>query len=104
MSDDRRPTLDNKASQETFVSLLQLEPMPMPDSAAPAGSPIAGATADKALPPLPAEGEGDGDAERSLQSAATTSALGLSGGHGHGAIYYCRSLPPAASPCSLPMA
>lgn len=75
------------ASQETLISLLQLEPQPMPDT-------------DKDLPPLPEESsdgtrtEADTEKEtaRSVGSRdgpghARTSSLGLSGS-GHGSIYY----------------
>lgn len=75
------------ASQETLISLLQLEPQPMPDT-------------DKDLPPLPEESS-DGtrteagtekETTRSIGSRdgpghARTSSLGLSGS-GHGSIYY----------------
>ncbi|KAI3400728.1 hypothetical protein diail_1937 [Diaporthe ilicicola] len=77
------------ASQETLISLLQLEPQPMPDT-------------DKDLPPLPEESsdgtrtEADmekdtarsiGISETSGGGHARTSSLGLSGS-GHGSIYY----------------
>lgn len=75
------------ASQETLISLLQLEPQPMPDT-------------DKDLPPLPEESsdgtrtEADTEKEttRSIGSRdgpghARTSSLGLSGS-GNGSIYY----------------
>ncbi|KAG6355423.1 hypothetical protein INS49_003385 [Diaporthe citri] len=75
------------ASQETLISLLQLEPQPMPDT-------------DKDLPPLPeessdgtrTEADTEKDTARSIGSRdgpghARTSSLGLSGS-GHGSIYY----------------
>ncbi|KAJ0123842.1 dimethylguanosine trna methyltransferase [Diaporthe amygdali] len=74
-------------SQETLISLLQLEPQPMPDT-------------DKDLPPLPEESsdgtrtEADTEKETArsigvsgISGHARTSSLGLSGS-GHGSIYY----------------
>ena len=76
-------SLRSKASQETFISLLNLEPAPMetppPD-------------VDKDLPPVPEEGSAT-SGSKSLTDSTTsksTSSLGLSGS-GHGAIYYCPS-------------
>ncbi|KAI6086465.1 DUF1691-domain-containing protein [Hypoxylon rubiginosum] len=71
MAPDPR-TLHKNASEETLVSLLQLDP-----------APIENASYNKELPPLP---------EEALQSSnpsisASTSTLGLSGS-GHGPIYY----------------
>lgn len=88
---DSRRSLRATASQETLISLMQLEPQPMPDT-------------DKDLPPLPEESsdgtrtEADTDKDkettrsRSIGSRdgpghARTSSLGLSGS-GHGSIYY----------------
>lgn len=117
MSDDRRPPLTGKASQETVASMQELDPMPMPDSPMP--TPPAAAAADKKQPSRLAEGGGgdghvdagaDGDTSsqdissgtpsgaqhghsRSISATAekrtATSSLGLSGHSGHGAVYYC---------------
>jgi hypothetical protein len=72
-------SLNHMASQETLISLLQLDPTPM-DSAS---------VLEKELPPLPEE-----DVESSAASlksrptsASTSSTLGLSRSH-HGPIYY----------------
>ncbi|KAF3759992.1 DUF1691-domain-containing protein [Cryphonectria parasitica EP155] len=69
-------------SQETLISLLQLEPQPIADT-------------DKELPPLPEESTtttrsiGLEDTEKLLRSGPSrgTSSLGLSGNN-HGSIYY----------------
>jgi len=77
-------SLKSKASQETFISLLQLDPLPI-ESPAP--------DMDKELPPVPEEqhGEQSGAMTASQSSMASgTSALGLSGS-GYGAIYYRES-------------
>jgi hypothetical protein len=85
--DDR--ALNEKASEETLISLLQLDP-----------SPIESPQLDKAdanekqLPPLPSDADEEDAARISKSSrtgASTTSSLGLSGTGGHGAIYYCSS-------------
>ncbi|CAK7215930.1 hypothetical protein SEUCBS140593_002694 [Sporothrix eucalyptigena] len=92
---DSRPPLAGKASQDTLASLLELEPMPMPDSPLPTPPAVSGT--DKELPALPAESTGSGlgslsgaqhSHTRSVSAAekGTTSALGLS--QGHGSIYY----------------
>ena len=82
---DRR-SLNSMASQETFISLLQLDPVPIETPSI---------DRDKELPPLP---EASSDLSSSQPSAAsrtptassttTTSSIGLSGTAGHGAIYY----------------
>ncbi|GAB1312468.1 hypothetical protein MFIFM68171_02678 [Madurella fahalii] len=71
-------SLRSKASQDTLVSLLQLDPTPM-------DSP----NVDKDLPPLPEQADGPPSSSTpSLNSSsATTSGVGLSGS-GHGPIYY----------------
>ncbi len=64
-------SLHSKASQETFISLLSLEPTPMenpPD-------------AEKELP----------KSQQPATTASTATSLGLSGS-GHGAIYFCMCL------------
>ncbi|KAK3937576.1 hypothetical protein QBC46DRAFT_267245 [Diplogelasinospora grovesii] len=68
----------SKASQDTLISLLQLDPLPIdleePDT-------------DKELPPLPA-GEAAVDLTTASRAPTTTTSVGLSGSGGHGAIYY----------------
>ncbi|CAK7228928.1 hypothetical protein SBRCBS47491_007075 [Sporothrix bragantina] len=91
---DTRPPLAGKASQDTIASLMELEPMPMPDSPLP--TPPAASDSDKELPALPGQtGSGVGSPSgaqhghtRSVSATdkGTTAALGLS--HGHGSIYY----------------
>lgn len=72
-------SLRSTPSQETLVSLLQLEPTPI---------------TDKELPPLPEESEHHVDGSESMASSAdlgharTTSSLGLSGSAANGSIYY----------------
>ena len=78
-------SLSPKASQETFISLLQLEPEPIHTPPA----------TDKDLPPLPEDAAGEDQRPAAVKSTSTSS-LGLSGS-GHGAIYYCKS-PSANSP------
>ncbi|OAA60525.1 hypothetical protein SPI_05649 [Niveomyces insectorum RCEF 264] len=99
MSNNRRPPLADKASQETLISLLQLDPMPMADAPPARPSQV---DAEKELPPLPideaAEGAASSSATASRDGASepgpaaarrttTTSSLGLSSS-GHGAVYY----------------
>ncbi|KAH8648563.1 hypothetical protein BX600DRAFT_502950 [Xylariales sp. PMI_506] len=78
---DRHHRLDHQASQDTLISLMQLDPTPMESPSA----------TDKELPPLPDEDlEGSTATVQSTSSSTTrtsTSILGLSGG-GHGSIYY----------------
>lgn len=69
-------SLNTKASQETFMSLLQLDPTPMEATRA---------ENEKELPPLPENNEPENSTAR---SPGTTSSPGLSG-TGHGAVYYC---------------
>ncbi|KJZ74291.1 hypothetical protein HIM_06297 [Hirsutella minnesotensis 3608] len=64
---------ERRDSQQTFISLLQLDPSPIDAPSSPAQ--------DKELPPLPNDGQGH-------QGASTTGAPGLSGSGGRGAIYY----------------
>lgn len=72
------PQLSHKASQETMISLLQLDPQPIE-------SPLQ----EKPLPPLPEENVHDSTGSLKSQSTYSTSgSLGLSGG-GHGSLYYC---------------
>ncbi|EON95773.1 putative -dimethylguanosine trna methyltransferase protein [Phaeoacremonium minimum UCRPA7] len=68
-------SLSPKASQETFISLLQLEPEPIETPPA----------TDKDLPPLPEDAAEDQRAP--TVKATSTASLGLSGS-GHGAVYY----------------
>ncbi|KAI0376791.1 DUF1691-domain-containing protein [Hypomontagnella monticulosa] len=78
MADDPR-TLNPKASEETLVSLLRLDPSPI-DS-----PPIY----DKELPPLPEEASQLSSHNAKPSLATSTSTLGLSGsGSGHGPIFY----------------
>ncbi|KAI4866490.1 DUF1691-domain-containing protein [Hypoxylon rubiginosum] len=65
--------LHQKASEETLISLLQLDPAPMDNAS----------IYDKELPPLPEEASQSSN--HSIN--ASTSTLGLSGS-GHGPIYY----------------
>ncbi|CAK7235424.1 hypothetical protein SCUCBS95973_009265 [Sporothrix curviconia] len=77
-----------------MASLLELEPIPMPDS--PLQTPPAASDSEKELPALPTEAvSGAGSPSGALHGhtrsvsateKGTTSALGLS--HGHGSIYY----------------
>lgn len=70
---------DRRDSQQTLISLLQLDPSPM-DTPSPSES-------DRELPSGPDEAlEGGGGG---IRSDPTAGAPGLSG-RGHGAIYYCR--------------
>lgn len=67
-------SLRRTASQETLMSLLQLDPTPI---------------VDKELPPLPEESEQGDSISRSIEIGhARTSSLGLSGS-GNGSIFYC---------------
>jgi len=75
MDDALRP----KASQETFISLLNLDPAPMetpPDT-------------EKDLPPLPEHPEGGSEGPRRPPLPASSSSLGLSGS-GSRATYFCQ--------------
>lgn len=67
-------------SQETLISLMQLEPQPIADT-------------EKELPPLPEDlYEDDKPTARSIGPGhARTTSLGLSGSN-HGSIYYCEYL------------
>ncbi|KAK0725797.1 hypothetical protein B0H67DRAFT_532198 [Lasiosphaeris hirsuta] len=74
-------SLRSKASQETLISLVQLDPSPIE-------SPELGPDTEKDLPPLPEEQESSlSSSTPSLKSRSTANNLGL-GGSGHGAIYY----------------
>jgi hypothetical protein len=73
-------SLREKASQETFISLLQLDPAPMESP---------GPDTEKDLPPLPEHPLENSTG--SIKSAGTTTSVGLSGS-GRGAIYYCKSM------------
>ncbi|KAI1391781.1 DUF1691-domain-containing protein [Hypoxylon trugodes] len=79
MAPDHR-TLHPKASEETLVSLLQLDPSPIDNAS----------IYDKELPPLP-EDDASQTSSRTLKSTSTsstsTSTLGLSGS-GRGPIFY----------------
>ncbi|KAI0018106.1 DUF1691-domain-containing protein [Xylariomycetidae sp. FL0641] len=86
MSYDTR-SLRTKGSTETLMSLLQLDPAPMPDNAS---------IYEKDLPPLPEETESPEPtttrssthaSSKSTSSAASATSLGLSGG-GRGPIFY----------------
>ena len=83
-------SLNEKASEETLISLLQLDPSPIEspqlDSAA---------SDEKQLAPPSDDGEDDaaGTLKSSRTGASNTSSLGLSGSGGHGAVYYCSSRP-----------
>ncbi|KAK1758167.1 hypothetical protein QBC47DRAFT_338965 [Echria macrotheca] len=68
-------SLHSKPSQDTLISLMQLDPSPIE-------SPTSRPITDKDLPPLPEEA---GDDNKPL--SPTTNGVGLSG-NGHGAIYY----------------
>ncbi|KAK0717339.1 hypothetical protein B0T26DRAFT_709623 [Lasiosphaeria miniovina] len=81
-------SLHSKASQDTLVSLVQLDPTPMESP-----------NVDKDLPPLPEHPEGEDPGSppsetsksrtNTSSTAATTASVGLSGGGStHGAIYY----------------
>lgn len=74
--------LHQKASEETLISLLQLDPAPMDNAS----------IYDKELPPLPEEASQSSN--HSIN--ASTSTLGLSGS-GHGPIYYRTVISPFLS-------
>ncbi|KAK8023694.1 hypothetical protein PG993_011760 [Apiospora rasikravindrae] len=79
--DDRYSTrtLNPKASQETLMSLLQLDPSPMADNAS---------IYEKELPPLPEEQmESSRSTIRSRGTSNSSQSLGLSG-TAHGPTYY----------------
>ena len=91
-----RPSLAAKASQVSLASLMELDPMPMPDS--PLLTPQATFDSDKELHDSPTGlGSGAGSPygaqhghSRSISGEkGTTATLGLSHGHGHSSIYYC---------------
>ncbi|KAI1372490.1 DUF1691-domain-containing protein [Hypoxylon crocopeplum] len=69
--------LNPKASEETLISLLQLDPTPIDNAS----------VYDKELPPLPEEASQSSDRSINPPSTASTSTLGLSGS-GYGPIYY----------------
>lgn len=80
-------SVNEKASQDTLISLLQLDPSPIE-------SPLAEDAPDreKDLPPLPDDREGsdgNGSLETSGKGLSASSLLGLSGSGGRGSIYYC---------------
>ncbi|KAI0844258.1 DUF1691-domain-containing protein [Daldinia vernicosa] len=76
MASDHR-TLNPKASQETLISLLQLDPLPIDNAS----------LYDKDLPPLPEEDQESSSRSTRHTPTSSTSTLGLSGS-GHGPIYY----------------
>ena len=82
--DPRR--LNEKASQETFISLLQLDPTPMESSPNPDTKP----DVDKDLPPLPEHQSEDSFKPQDATGSSTTS-IGLSGS-GRGTTFYCQLL------------
>lgn len=71
--------LDRRDSQQTLISLLQLDPLPM-------DTPTPPPREDKELPPLPVEALES--PARPAKAGSTAGAPGLSGSGGHGAIYY----------------
>lgn len=80
--ESRTPALTHKASQETMISLLQLDPQPIIESP----------SQEKPLPPLPEENLDESTGSLRSQptygsSSTHSSALGLSGSN-HGAVYY----------------
>jgi hypothetical protein len=76
-------SIRTKASQDTFISLLQLDPAPMD------ASPEKPDT-EKDLPSLPEEGGESGSTATLLPTGAgTAGSVGLSGGNGHGPAFYC---------------
>ncbi|KAH9905430.1 DUF1691-domain-containing protein [Xylariomycetidae sp. FL2044] len=79
MADTDPHSLNHKASQDTLISLLQLDPAPIEN----------GTYDDKELPPLPEEAmESSASTIRpESTTTASTSSLGLSGS-GRGPIYY----------------
>lgn len=73
--------LNHKGSQDTLISLLQLDPQP-----------IESPSTEKPLPPLPEENVEDFTStlkSQSTSSTANTHSVGLSG-NGHGPVYYCK--------------
>ncbi|TPX11342.1 uncharacterized protein E0L32_001160 [Thyridium curvatum] len=83
----------HEASQETLISLLQLDPSPIETPPA---------DTDKDLPPLPEDSQQDGDqstlASSSTAKSGTSGSVGLSGS-GHGALYYRTSPTPPDAVC-----
>ncbi|KAI2470672.1 DUF1691-domain-containing protein [Annulohypoxylon bovei var. microspora] len=69
--------LNPRASQETLISLLHLDPSPIDN----------GSAYDKELPPLPEEASQYSNSSLKSSPPASTSTLGLSGS-GRGPIYY----------------
>ncbi|KAI8959384.1 DUF1691-domain-containing protein [Daldinia sp. FL1419] len=77
MASDHR-TLNPKASQETLMSLLQLDPSPIDNAS----------LYEKDLPPLPEEAlESSGYSTKRTPTGSTSTTLGLSGS-GRGPIFY----------------
>ncbi|OTA58938.1 DUF1691-domain-containing protein [Hypoxylon sp. EC38] len=76
MATDPR-ALHPKASEETLISLLQLDPTPIDNAS----------IYEKDLPPLPEEASQSSGRSAKSPSPTSTSTLGLSGG-GRGPIYY----------------
>lgn len=92
---DRR-SLNEKASEETLISMLQLDPSPIESPQLDTAS-----SDEKQLAPPSSDGQDDtaGSLKPSKTGALHTSALGLSGNGGHGAIYY-RTCRPSSTPTS----
>jgi hypothetical protein len=86
---DAHASLDRRESQDTFVSLLQLDPSPI-ESPSPAD-------ANKEMPAQTSE-----TMPTSASKSASTGAPGLSGS-GHGAIFYRMVIfPLSACFCNVP--
>lgn len=78
-------SLRSKASVQSFMSLLQLDPQPMGEASL--------YNYEKDLPPLPEESPVSfPGAFRSHKSSSSSSSLGLSGSSSRGPIYYCAFL------------
>lgn len=85
--DQYQRSLRATPSQETLISLMQLEPQPIADT-------------EKDLPPLPEDEYEDEpmSGSRSMPPGhARTTSLGLSGSN-HGSIYYRTPTPSSSSP------
>ncbi|KAK3337808.1 hypothetical protein B0T19DRAFT_82994 [Cercophora scortea] len=84
-------TLHTKASQDTLVSLLQLDPLPIDSPPLVRSYPSLDAIdTDKDLPPLPdaLDSPNASSSSSTPSHSRSTSGIGLSGTGGHGAIYY----------------
>lgn len=77
------PSGNRRGSQETLISLMQLDPAPIE-------TPPAAEDVDKELPDLPVDDSALDDSTSTIKPPSTTSAPGLSGSAsaGRGSVYY----------------